>query len=107
MTIGILAYGIHRDPRYFPNPLEFRPERFSPENYDGRKPFSFIPFSAGPRNCVGQKFASMEMLSTLSRILRNFELLPATPKHTLKVAADTILRSANGMKIALVERKSK
>lgn len=101
MTIGIYAYGIQRDPDYFPNPEKFDPERFAPENYDGRQPYAYIPFSAGPRNCIGQKFAILEMKASVSKVLRHYKLKPATPTHHLQLAAESILKAVNGVKIAI------
>ncbi|EFA04665.2 cytochrome P450 CYP4BN1 [Tribolium castaneum] len=102
VTVNIFAYGIHRDPKYFKDPEKFDPSRF--ETVDGKLPYAYIPFSAGPRNCIGQKFAMLEMKSTISKVLRNFELQPATPTHTVQLAAESVLKSANGVKIALKNR---
>ena len=85
---------IHTDPENFKNPLVFNPERFLQEtnsrDQTSRHPFAFIPFSAGARNCIGQKFALMEMKVILSLLLFNFDMVPAMKTKKVKVAADLV-----------------
>ncbi|XP_050501561.1 cytochrome P450 4C1-like isoform X2 [Diabrotica virgifera virgifera] len=102
MNILLSTFAMHRCKEYFPEPLKFIPERF--EDAKLTNPYVYTPFSAGPRNCIGQKFAILEVKSTLSKILRNFELMPATPVHELQLAPQTILVSKNGIRISIKER---
>lgn len=53
VTVSIPLLGIHRDPIYFENPNKFDPERFSDDNKEFIKPYTYMPFGVGPRNCIG------------------------------------------------------
>ncbi|KAL1509787.1 hypothetical protein ABEB36_004470 [Hypothenemus hampei] len=69
-------FALHRDPKYFPNPEAFNPERFSEENRDQISPYSYIPFGIGPRNCIGSRFAILESKALIYNLLLNFEIVP-------------------------------
>ncbi|ALC40923.1 Cyp4e3 [Drosophila busckii] len=73
-TINLSLMALGYNSRIFKEPHRFRPERFETEKPG---PFEYVPFSAGPRNCVGQKFALLEIKTITSKIVRSFEVLPA------------------------------
>ncbi|XP_033171506.1 probable cytochrome P450 4d14 [Drosophila mauritiana] len=101
-NVVIFIYHAQRDPDYFPDPEKFIPERFSMERKGEINPFAYTPFSAGPRNCIGQKFAMLEMKSTISKMVRHFELLPLGEE--VQPVLNLILRSSTGINCGLKPR---
>jgi cytochrome P450 len=92
----ISPYALHRDKRLWPEPEKFNPSRFEPEEIKKRPKFSYLPFGGGPRLCIGNNFAMMEMQIVLASILQRFDFELARNK---KVEPDPLitLRPKGGM----------
>jgi len=104
-TVLIGTYKIHRTPENFPNPDKFDPDNFLPEKTANRHYYSFIPFSAGPRSCVGRKYAMLKLKVLLSTIIRNFEVKSLVKEADFKLTGDIILKRSDGFQIVLEKRK--
>ncbi|GIX78249.1 cytochrome P450 3A21 [Caerostris darwini] len=74
MIVTIPVFAMHRDPKLFPDPEKFDPDRFTQEEREKRDPYSYLPFGAGPRNCVGMRFALMEIKVCLSYVVANLRI---------------------------------
>uniref|UniRef100_A0A4W4H175 unspecific monooxygenase n=1 Tax=Electrophorus electricus TaxID=8005 RepID=A0A4W4H175_ELEEL len=75
MAVMIPTFPLHRDPEYWTDPDTFNPERFTKENKELIDPYTYMPFGAGPRNCIGMRFALVSMKLAIIQILQNFNVI--------------------------------
>ncbi|KAH1177003.1 cytochrome P450 4F22-like [Mauremys mutica] len=92
----ISIYGTHHNPAVWPEPQVYNPHRFDPENSKNKPPLAFMPFSAGPRNCIGQNFAMAEMKLVLALTLLRFAVR-LDESRPVRRKPELILRSENGL----------
>jgi len=98
-TLLINMMLLHRDPAHFPDPETFQPERFLQEAY--RPPYAYVPFSAGMRNCIGQKFAWLMAKVLLVKVLRRYALRATLPLSRLGMSGQITLVAENGIPVTL------
>ncbi|XP_042784703.1 cytochrome P450 4F3 isoform X6 [Panthera leo] len=91
----VSIFGTHHNPSVWPDPEVYNPFRFDPENIKERSSLAFIPFSAGPRNCIGQTFALTEIKVVLALTLLRFRVLP--DKEEPRRKPELILRAEGGL----------
>ncbi|KAG8176922.1 hypothetical protein JTE90_018705 [Oedothorax gibbosus] len=105
MIVAIPTYALHHDPKIFPEPDKFIPERFSPEERAKRDPYTYLPFGAGPRNCVAMRFALTEVKFCLAEVIANFriETCPET-KVPLEFGYGELILQPKGIIVKLESR---
>ena len=96
---------LHMNEKYWDQPQVFRPERFQSEQYLKRHPYCFIPFSAGPRNCIGQRFALLEVKTFLYYIISAFEVESLQLYEELEVRHAIVSHSENGINLKFHSRQ--
>jgi enediyne biosynthesis protein E7 len=101
--IFISPYHLHRHPRYWEAPEEFRPERFAAADMAERHKFSYIPFAVGPRHCIGEGLAMFEMLVHLQKMTRRFRLRRAT-QEPVELEAQINLRTRSNLLMTVEPR---
>lgn len=101
-SVLIVLHLLHRNPEIWDKPEEFIPERFLDASSNNRHPYAYVPFSAGPRNCIGQRFALMEEKTILSHVLRRLDF-KSTDNH-VKPNIELITRPFNGINSIISSR---
>ncbi|GAB6032288.1 hypothetical protein CHUAL_010928 [Chamberlinius hualienensis] len=105
-TVMVAPIFLHRDEDHYKDSNIFDPDRFLQENVLERDSFAYIPFSAGLRNCIGQKYAMMEVKVVLSRILRKFKVTTVAEKDLWSnLAGEIVLRPIRGVRVKLEQRE--
>jgi cytochrome P450 len=98
-------YVTHRDERFFPDPLRFDPERWTPEAKAARPQFSYFPFGGGPRRCIGEGFAWMEGILVIATLAQSWRMR-LVPGHPVELRPVVTLRPKHGMRMTLGLRKA-
>lgn len=100
----MIPWTIHRDPRWYPDPERFSPERWEDGLAKRLPKFAYLPFGGGPRVCIGNQFAMMEAVLLLATIAQRFSLR-AVPGHRVVPEPSVTLRFKHGLRVTLTERK--
>jgi cytochrome P450 len=103
-TVIISPWVSHRNPRYFADPVAFRPERWDNGFADTLPRFAYIPFGGGPRICIGNRFAMMETILVLATVAQRFHLELQDDRPVVPLPSIT-LRPKDGIWVKLVSRQ--
>ncbi|XP_059778003.1 cytochrome P450 4A11-like isoform X2 [Balaenoptera ricei] len=98
IPLSLSFYGLHHNPKVWPNPEVFDPSRFAPGS--ARHSHAFLPFSGGSRNCIGKQFAMNEMKVAVALTLLRFELAPDPSRVPVPIPR-VVLKSKNGIHLQL------
>jgi len=105
MNLSIPVYVIHHDPSLWPEPETFRPERFLKEEESSIKPCSWLPFGGGPRQCIGERFAMVEMKIAMTKLLSKFSISANETKTRMDLRrGDQFLLSYDQILVDIVPR---
>jgi cytochrome P450 len=98
-TVIVYVYGAHHAPSQWPDPEAFDPERFVKANEKLRTPFTYLPFGGGPRGCIGNHYALMQVLMIVADLVRKYDFELA-PGQTIEARPMVILRPKNGIRMS-------
>lgn len=104
--VVVSQFVMHRDPRYFPDPLRFDPERWTPEARASRPPYSYFPFGGGSRRCIAEAFARMEGILVIATLAQRWRMRLLSD-HPVELAPVQLLRPKVRMLMVLEQRKGR
>ncbi|XP_045493108.1 cytochrome P450 4c3-like [Colias croceus] len=108
--VVVSIWGAHRDPKYWgPDAENFDPDRFLPERFNLANSCSFMPFSNGPRNCLGYQYALMSVKAAVSAIIKNYKVVgleETSPAPKMRMKLEIMMKAVDGYRIALEKRSS-
>ncbi|XP_072380553.1 cytochrome P450 4C1-like isoform X2 [Diabrotica undecimpunctata] len=103
VALGILR--AHTNETYWPDPYKFDPDRFLPEEVAKRHPCAYVPFSYGPRKCIGLQYATMAMKTLIATVVRKYRISTSYQRvKDIKLKAHLVLRPKDGFKISMQRR---
>ena len=97
-------YAMHRDPRYYPDPTRFDPERWTPEAREARPKFAYFPFGGGPRVCIGEGFAWMEGVLLIATLAQQWRM-HLEPDQQVTPQPRITLRMRDGIRMRMEKRE--
>lgn len=97
-TIIAFLYGVHHGPRHWPDPERFDPDRYGGDGPKPNRDFTYLPFGAGPRGCIGANYAMLQLLMVLSELLRRYDFSLVSPEP-IRMKPMIILRPEGGVPV--------
>lgn len=105
MLVMIPVYAMHRDPELWPEPEQFKPDRFSKQNKQSINPYTYLPFGLGPRNCLGMRFALMMVKLALVEVLQNYSFSVCEETEIpLTMSPESLVGPLKPIKLKIVTR---
>ncbi|EGT39237.1 hypothetical protein CAEBREN_03411 [Caenorhabditis brenneri] len=100
-NVSIAPVILHSNHHVFKNPENFDPDRFLPEECSKRHPYDFVPFSAGIKNCIGQKFSISNEKVMVAHLVRNFDIKPMLKFNETLPCFEAVAKPSKGIPVKL------
>jgi len=100
-SFGLFNCALHRNQKIFPEPEVYRLKRFLSDSITKSSPYAYVPFSAGPRNCIGQRFALTEEKIVLANVFRNLTVTSIDHRDKIRPSMELVLRPRDPIRIRL------